>query len=312
MKVSIALTVFNEEETIENTLYSLINQSVKADEIVVVDGGSKDKTVDLIRHLQKKYQYIKLLVQKCSRAEGRNLAVELSRNNIIVMTDAGCVADKDWLKNICSPFLNKKVDISAGFYTMKTETNFQKAACVFLGVLPSDFNNDFLPSTRSVAFSKDIWEKVGGFDENLNDCAEDTLFHFKLLQFKAIFARVKNALVEWGISNTIGNFYKQIFHYAKGDVKTKIWFFPGKSHMSHNIHSLLIIIRYLFALTVLLITINFHLSPIFLTLLLLLYFYWAFKKIYRKFNSFRAGLWGIILQLVSDMAVISGFVSGFI
>jgi cellulose synthase/poly-beta-1,6-N-acetylglucosamine synthase-like glycosyltransferase len=312
MKVSIALTVFNEEETIENTLYSLINQSAKATEIIIVDGGSKDKTVDLIRHLQKKYQYIKLLIQKCSRAEGRNLAVELIRNDIIAMTDAGCIADKDWLKNICSPFLNKKVDISAGFYIMKTDTNFQKATSIFLGVLPSDFNNDFLPSTRSVAFTKDIWEKIGGFDEKLNDCAEDTLFNYKLLLFKARFARVKNALVEWGMPDTITKFYNQIFNYAKGDVKSKIWLYPSKSYMSHNIHSLLIIFRYLFALTLLLISIYLQLSPIFLTIFLLLYFYWTFSKIYRKINSFRAGLWGIILQPVSDFAVIMGFVSGFI
>jgi glycosyltransferase involved in cell wall biosynthesis len=310
MKVTITLTVFNEEETIEATLYSLINQSVKATEIVVVDGGSKDKTVDLIRHLQKKFQFIRLFVQKCSWAEGRNLAVELSRNNIIAMTDAGCIAHKDWLKNICLPFENNKIDISAGFYIMKTDNNMQKAASIFLGVLPSGFTNKFLPSTRSIAFTKDIWEKVGGFVERLDDTNDDTILNFKLIQIKARYSRVKNATVEWGMPKKLKDFFKQTFNYSKGDVKSKIWLFSDKSVMSHNIHSLLIIFRYLLFFSLSVISILFHLSPIILILFLLGYFFWSFEKIYKKIASFGAGLWGILLQLISDAAVITGFLSG--
>ena len=49
MKVSVCITVFNEEGSIGELLDSLLKQTKKPGEIVIVDGGSKDKTVDVIR-----------------------------------------------------------------------------------------------------------------------------------------------------------------------------------------------------------------------------------------------------------------------
>ena len=147
MKVSICITVFNEEKSIKKLLESLLNQSKKADEIVIVDGGSKDRTAEIIRHLQKKNQKIKLLIERCTRARGRNLSVDLAKNEIIAITDADCTARKDWLENVTEPFTNSKVDVVAGFYHMIAENSFQKAESVFLGVLPSRFDMNFLPST---------------------------------------------------------------------------------------------------------------------------------------------------------------------
>src|SRR3990172_6712568 len=131
MKVSVCITVYNEERSISKLVESLLRQSKKPDEIVIVDGGSGDKTVEIIRHFQKKDKRIKLLIEKCSRSRGRNLAVELSKSEIIAMTDAGCIPNEEWLNKITEPFRNKKVDIVAGFYTMKASDSLQKALSVF-------------------------------------------------------------------------------------------------------------------------------------------------------------------------------------
>ena len=112
MKVSICITVLNEEKSIRVLIESILKQSKKPDEVVIVDGGSTDKTVKIIRHLQKKDRRIKLLEEKCSRSEGRNLAVELAKNDAIIMTDAGCIAKKHWLKRLAESFKNEEIDYS--------------------------------------------------------------------------------------------------------------------------------------------------------------------------------------------------------
>lgn len=311
MKISVAITVFNEAKTIAALLDSLLLQTKKAEQIIFVDGGSKDATVEIIRHYQRKDGRIKLLVEKCSRAKGRNLGCEIAKEDIIAMTDAGCIPDKNWLKNLTSPFENTNVDVVAGFYRMTGNTTLQKTMSMFLGVLPNNFDAGFLPSTRSIAFTKSIWEKVDGFPEGVKGAAEDTVFNYKLIKAGAKFSRMKNATVEWGMPESLTDFFWKIFNYSKGDIKSKIWNFPGKGLTSHNIKALFVFSRYLVGLTLLVLSIKNHFLLAYLVFGFLIYLIWAYRKIYLEFGDYRIALWGPTLQITSDFGVIGGFIKGF-
>jgi glycosyltransferase involved in cell wall biosynthesis len=309
MNISICITTLNEEGTIAPLLDSLLAQSKKPEQIIIVDGGSEDGTVEIIRHYQQKDNRIKLLVEKCSRAKGRNWGVEIAKGEIISMTDAGCVADKNWLKRLTEPFTTGRVDVSAGFYRMTGNSNFQKAESFYLGVRPRKFDYNFLPSTRSIAFTKKIWEEVGGFPDSIGT-AEDTMFNYKLIKANAKVSRVKDAVVEWGMPLNLSVFFWKIFAYAKGDAKSKIWLFPGKGLMSHNIKALFILFRYLIGLIILLFSIKYHLLLPALIILIFIYLSWAFRKVFLEFGDWKKAIWGPILQVVSDVAVTGGFLNG--
>jgi glycosyltransferase involved in cell wall biosynthesis len=310
MKVSVVITVFNEEGNVAGLLKSLQSQTIKPDEIVIVDGGSKDKTVEIIRHFQKKNKRIKLLVERCSRAKGRNLGVDITRNEIVVLTDAGCIVHRNWFERITKPFVNKEVDVVAGFYKMTGKTAFQKALSFFLGVLPSQFDVNFLPSTRSIAFKKKLWLRVGGFPEKLTDTAEDTVFNYKIVQSGANIARVKNATVEWGMPRSLKEAFNKMFLYAKGDAKTKIWWHPTKKLSSHNIKVLFVFVRYAIGIVGVILAFRNPLLWLVLITGLFLYIYWSFRKVYIEFKDYKVGMWGVILQFTSDIAVMAGFLAG--
>lgn len=310
MKVSVVVTVFNETNTISKLISSLENQSLRPDEIIVVDGGSTDNTVEILRHCQKKNGSIKLLIEKCSRSEGRNLGIEISRNNIVVITDAGCIADSNWIKRITKTLNCLDLKVIAGFYKMITRNNFQKAESVFLGILPSKMNKNYLPSTRSMAFNKKVWGLVGGFPESMNDAAEDTLFNYRLIENKIEIETIKNAIVEWELPKNLKEFYKKIYGYAKGDLKSKIWFFPGNVVISHNIKALTIFFRYFLGLFIIVSSIDLKLFPVLPIILISIYFYWSFSKVFREYKNIKASIWGIFLQFTADMAVMKGFIDG--
>ncbi|KKR11501.1 MAG: hypothetical protein UT39_C0006G0007 [Candidatus Woesebacteria bacterium GW2011_GWA1_39_21] len=276
MKVSLVVTVLNEEPSIAALLESLISQTRQPDEIVIVDGGSNDKTVNIIKSYQKVIKGLKLLEFKTTRSEARNIGIRSSSGDVIVTTDAGCVAEKHWIKKITQPFTDSKI------------------------------------AARSLAFRKILWEKVGGFPEGLKDTAEDTMFNYNIIKAGAKIARVKDAIVYWQLPLTLIEGFKKIFLYAKGDARSGIWWHPTKKFSTHNIKIAFIYLRYIFALYFILFIPLFPVLKLPFVLGVVFYMFWAFKKVYTRTNDCLAGLSGVVVQFASDIAVMCGFLSGLI
>ena len=313
VKISVVVTVLDEEKTVGSLLDSLLNQTKKADEIVVVDGGSNDKTVQIIKHYQKKDKKIKLLQERGNIAHGRNNGIEVADNDIIVTTDAGCIPHPDWLEKITAPFKHANVGLVAGFYDMPTKTPMQKAISVYMGIHPKRYDSEaFLPSTRSVAFKKQLWEKVGGFNERLDKTGEDTQFFYNIVKTGTRIVRVGEARVDWKEFENISfkEAMRKFFNYAKGDAQSKIWRHPTKKLMSHNIKVVFIFIRYLFGLFLLFQSIMS--PPLFrlLEILIVLYIFWPIWKWRDVIYDLRTKLWLPVIQISSDFAVMSGFLYG--
>lgn len=291
MKTSVCITVKNsQEEGPEKLLEAIKKQTKKADEIIVIDGEKTKTTI----------------------AQGRNLAVKRAKNEIIVMTDGGCIPHPDWLAKITKPFKNN-AQVVAGFYRMTGDSYLQKAFMPYLGVIPEKYNsNSFLPSARSLVFTKTVWKKVGGFRENLSGAGEDTAFAHDLLEKQIPITRVKTAVVDWEVPKTIKQFFKKIANYARGDAQTRIWHYSSLSKTSHNIKILSVFIRYLAFM--LLIGISVVYRPIFpmLGILCTLYIYFPIWKARRLSMSIQSRVLLPLVQIISDLAVIYGFLGGFL
>lgn len=311
MKVSLIITVFNEEKTIGKLLRSLGNQTLRPDEIIFVDGGSKDRTVQLIKAEARRNENIKLIIKKgASIAQGRNIGIKAARGEIIAMTDAGCVAHKDWLEKITQPFKDSSIGIVAGFYKMTGKTPFQQAIAPYLGIPPEKFNaKNFLPSARSIAFRKEIWEKIGGFNEKLERTGEDTLFNYQAKKLGVKFAFAPDALVDWEMPKTLSEAMKKFYVYAKGDGQAGIWWHPSQRLSTHNLKISAIYTRYFLGLGLLIAGFFNQIFwwPLFLGFIA--YLLWAIFK-NSKYVSKKALLWLPALQIISDLAVMAGFLKG--
>lgn len=313
MRYSVCLTTLNEKRTIHKTIRSLLRQTIKPDEIIVVDAGSEDGTIEVLKKINTRR--LKLFIKKgISRSEGRNFAIKMAKNDVVLLTDAGCVAKKDWAEKILSFFKDKKTLVVAGGYEMKAETSFEKAESIFLGVPKEKIKYGFLPSARSMAIKKDVIRKIGGFNPKLSGAAEDTEFCYRLVKNGVKIEVAGKGRVIWDMPNNLGEFFKKIYSYSQGDVKTGIWFHPSKGFMSHNIKALFVFLRYfLVFLFFSFYLLTLHLAFLYLGLsLLLLYIFYVLLKIKMKTKNFEVFLWGFIMQFVCDFAVILGFVSGFL
>jgi glycosyltransferase involved in cell wall biosynthesis len=306
MKVTFVATVFNEEKNIKPLLESLFSQSKFPDEIIIVDGGSTDNTVSEISSFKfpesGSNAKIKLLFKKGNISVGRNEAIKSANNEIIVCSDAGCILDKDWIKNIIKPFENKNVDVVAGYYKGNAKTIFQKCLVPYVLVMPdkADVNN-FLPATRSMAFKKSIWKKMGEFDEKIS-YSEDYAFAKKLKKNKANIVFEKKAVVSWMPRDNFGSAFLMFYRFAKGDAESRIL----------RPKVVLIFLRYLIGLFLIIFYITFKSQVILniLYLMLFLYILWSIIKNYKYVKKIGAILFLLLLQIESDIAVMLGTIRG--
>ncbi len=223
MNVSVIMTVKNEGENLRPLLDSLINQTLFADEVVVCDGGSTDSTLEILEEY-KKYMPLRTIVSRGSNiSQGRNRAIEASTGSIIAVTDAGVVLAPDWLENLVQPIAGGDTSIVSGWFEADPFTDFE----VVMGatVLPSRADVDpdsFLPSSRSVAFTRSAWEETGGYPEWL-DYGEDLVFDRALSEKYGPFTFQDRAVVYFRPRGSLRSFFRQYYLYARGDGKANLW-----------------------------------------------------------------------------------------
>jgi len=109
MKISVIIPVFNEQNTISACLTTLLSQTLKPLEIILIDDGSTDKSIAKIQQFTKKHSFIKLLTQSHQGpAIARNLGAKKAKADILVFIDADMEFHQDFLKDLTKPIISKK------------------------------------------------------------------------------------------------------------------------------------------------------------------------------------------------------------
>ena len=104
-KLSIVSPCYNEEKRISPFLKSLEAQTVKP-EIIFVDGGSSDRTVEIIESFMRRNINMRLLKEAGSRspANARNIGIKAATGNLLVVLNADSILEKDYTKKIVEGF----------------------------------------------------------------------------------------------------------------------------------------------------------------------------------------------------------------
>lgn len=225
--ISLIATVLNEGESIHRLMRSVVAQTRQPDEMVIVDGGSTDDTVAILQTYAQQLPLRVLVEQGCNISAGRNRAIEAAQGDIIAVTDAGVILDPKWLENITRPLVSDpSCDVVGGFFQPDYTNLFELAMSATVLPLRDEINPaTFLPTSRSVAFSKTVWTGVKGYPEWLDYC-EDLIFDLRLkilLGDKHPLTFVPDAVVAFRPRGSLRSFYKQYYLYARGDGKADLW-----------------------------------------------------------------------------------------
>ena len=162
--VSVVIPVFNEEKVIKDCLESLMMQSYKPLEIIVVDDGSRDATLAIVKGFA-----IKILKQNHKGpGPARNLGASHAKGKILVFVDSDMTFDKNFVKDLIRPIIRGE---TIGTFS-KNELNANKdniwSICWNINrnlpidrLIPPDYPDE-APVFRAIL--KEKFDQVGGFD----------------------------------------------------------------------------------------------------------------------------------------------------
>lgn len=164
VKVSIIIPAYNAAATLDKCLCACEQQTLKPVEIIVVDDGSADDTARIAEQYPVRYVH----QENAGPAAARNRGAAEATGDIIAYTDSDCVPEANWLEDLVAGFSDDAVVAVGGTYGIVNPESFL-ARIIHEEILfrhaRLEDEVDFLGSFN-VAYRKDAFEAVGGFDKD--------------------------------------------------------------------------------------------------------------------------------------------------
>ncbi len=196
MLVSIVIRAFNEERYIGELLTAISNQLLKGHdlEIVIVDSGSTDKTLEISREHGCRITHIEK--QEFTFGRSLNIGCKFAAGDLLVFVSGHCIpASEDWLENLIAPLVDNRAGYSYGRQIGRDSTKFSEQS-LFTKYFPNYSKipqEGFYCNNANAAVRKDLWERFK-FDESLTGL-EDMYFSKALVADGGEVAYIANAPV---------------------------------------------------------------------------------------------------------------------
>ena len=163
-KLSAVIPVLNEERHIGSLLSDLATQTRPPEEVLVVDAGSIDETISVVR----RYPFARLLTGEPPVACGRNLGGRSAEGEILIFLDADTRVSRSFCEDFLREFENRGLDIACPQYYPHHSTPTVHAFHRFFNLLTKTFQS-LLPSGAGhcIAIRRGLFQGSPGFDPSL-------------------------------------------------------------------------------------------------------------------------------------------------
>lgn len=175
--VSIVVPVLNEERTIERLARSLLDQDYPRDryEIVMADGGSTDRTLEVLRRIDPEGRIRVLPNPGRTAPAALNVAIAASTGDIVTRVDAHSWIAPDYLSRVVAVMEESGEKVVGGPVLMAPDSPFRLAlvealyAKVGVGSVPYRTLREraYVESLQTGSFRREVLDEVGPFDEAL-------------------------------------------------------------------------------------------------------------------------------------------------
>ncbi|MDT7540300.1 MAG: hypothetical protein QOE33_204 [Acidobacteriota bacterium] len=220
LRVSLVVPVRDEAATIDRLLSTLARQTRQPDEIIFVDGGSRDETVARLREAAARSSSIRIVeAGDATPGRGRNVGIEAATHEWIALTDAGNRLESDWLENLVAVVRrDPSVEVVYGNFEIATDTYFTRCAALAYPPVKIERAEGRIrgPFIASSLLRRDAWRRVGGFPDLR--AAEDLIFMEELERRGCRIVLEPRATVWWELRPGFASTFKKFVLYSRHNV----------------------------------------------------------------------------------------------
>lgn len=214
-KISLVATTFNNENEIISFLDNIFEQTLLPNEIVISDGGSKDRTVDYIKNYQQNTG-VKINIRTGKRlniAEGFNDAIKNSSGDIIFIAGVGNLYPNFFVEKLYMNMTESKADVVCPYIVAQKNNNFTEC---YNKVFCRNGNGQVgeNAANHGCLVKREIFQKYGYFYEKFIYAGEDAEFYKYIQSQGAKIISIPEVKVYWDVPANWKQFKKQVRVYA--------------------------------------------------------------------------------------------------
>ena len=122
--ISVIIPVYNAQDGIKRCVDSLLNQSFKNFEIILLNDGSKDNSLNILKEYELKYSFVRVIdKQNEGVAVTRNKGILLAEGEYTMFMDNDDFVDSDYIETFYQAIHEKKLDLVIGGYKRVNQAN---------------------------------------------------------------------------------------------------------------------------------------------------------------------------------------------
>lgn len=187
MKISIITATYNSEKTVAQTLESVLKQNYKDYEHIIIDGVSKDNTMEIVKSYEEKYEgRLKYISEKDKGLyDAMNKGIKMATGDVIgILNSDDIYANENVLSHIVEKIKSTNCDGTYGNLIYMDEETMSKPLRIWKSP-KGKIENGWHPAHPTLYLKKEVYDKIGLFDLNFK-IAADYDFMIRVLSDKSI------------------------------------------------------------------------------------------------------------------------------
>ena len=177
MKISIITVTFNSANTVEDTIKSVLSQEYKDYEYLVVDGGSKDATVDIIKKYEPLFEGRMRWISERDKGmyDGINKGIRMAKGDVVGIINSDDFFHRtDIFNKVAEAFEDKSIEAIYGDVRFVNPDDLEKTTRYYSSKnwKPSKFRLGFMPAHPSFYTYKENFEKYGYYQYDYHIAAD--------------------------------------------------------------------------------------------------------------------------------------------